>query len=194
MVKRYDKNKLKKIISIKLTFGIIFLVLGIIGFILIEYNLLLDELGFQVLSTAFVCIGLLISSLIGIELRKNDIENNYLKLEKYIAECDTYVSLLYKMYLNNYLSDELSDRGIKICKCFPIMWEDSFEVEIINNDKKLIIVFSEDKIMYTILKVDKYGFDINEAQWKEESLKEFKENNEIIDYIEEKYYQLKNRC
>ena len=34
--------------------------------------------------------------------------------------------------------------------------------------------------MYTILKVDKYGFDINEAQWKEESLKEFKENNEII--------------
>lgn len=191
MVKRYDKNKLKKIISIKLTFGIIFLVLGIIGFILIEYNLLLDELGFQVLSTAFVCIGLLISSLIGIELRKNDIENNYLKLEKYIAECDTYVSLLYKTYLNNYLSYELSDRGIKICKCFPIMWEDSFEVEIINNDKKLIIVFSEDKIMYTILKVDKYGFDINEAQWKEESLKEFKENNEIIDYIEEKYYQLK---
>ena len=135
MVKRYDKNKLKKIISIKLILGTIFLVLGIIGFILIEYNESLDELGFQVLSIAFVCIGLLISSLIGIELRKNDIENNYLKVEKYIFECDTYISLLYKMYLNNTLLNETNNRGIKIYNCFPIMWEDAFEVEIINYDK-----------------------------------------------------------
>ena len=192
MVKRYDKNRLKKIISIKLILGTIFLVLGIIGFILIECNESLDELGFQVLSTAFVCIGLLISSLIGIELRKNDIENNYLKLEKYIAECDTYICLLYEMYLTNYLLDELNNRNIKLYSSFPIMLEDAFQVEIISNDKKLIIIFYGDKIMYTILKIDKYQFDINEAQWKEESLKDFTDNNEIIDYIEEKYLQIKN--
>lgn len=192
MVKRYDKNKLKKIILIKLMLGIVVLVFGIIGFILIEYNELMDELWFQVISTVFVFAGLLICSLIGIELRKNDIENNYLKVEKYIFECDTYISLLYKMYLNNTLLNEINNRGIKIYNCFPIMWEDAFEVEIINKDKKLIIIFYDDKIMYTILKIDKYQFDINEAQWKEETVKYFTDNNEIIDYIEEKYLQIKN--
>ena len=192
MVKRYDKNKLKKIILIKLMLGIVALIFGIIGFILIECNESLDELGFQVLSTVFVCTGLLISSLIGIELRKNDIENNYLKLEKYIAECDTYISLLYGMYLSNYLLDELNNRNIKLYSSFPIMWEDAFQVEIISNDKKLIIIFYEDKIMYTILKIDKYQFDINEAHWKEEPLKEFGGNDEIIEYIEDKYCRLKN--
>ena len=165
---------------------------GIIGFILIECNKSFDSTGIQVLLFTFVCAGLLIFALIGIELKKYDAENNYLKIEKYIDECNTYISLLYEMYLTNYLLDELNNRNIKLYSSLPIIWEDAFQIEIIIDDKKMIIIFYEDRIMYAFLKIDKYEFDINEAKWKEESFKEFSSKKEIIDYIEEKYYKLTN--
>ena len=190
MVERYDKNKLEQIIKIKLIFGSIVLVSGIIGFILISCNESFNNLVFQVLSTILVLIGMLILALMGIEVRKISIENSYIKLEKYIVQNDTYISLLYKIYLNNNLFNELEKRNIKLYSNFPIIWEEAFQLEIVNEDKKMIIIYYEDRIMCTVLKIDKYEFDIDEAKWKEFSVESFKTEVEVYNYIEERYNEL----
>mgnify|MGYP003296727543 FL=1 len=41
--------------------------------------------------------------------------------------------------------------------------------------------------MYTILKIDKYEFDINEAKWKEVSNIKFNNEEQIVDFISSIY-------
>ena len=131
--------------------------------------------------------GLSFLVLIAKDFRKIDIENILEKIEKYISECDSYISMLYKMHLNNDLITKLAEKNIKLFSNYPITYEDEYVIEIINNDKKLIIEFYEDKVMYTILKIDKYEFDINEAKWKEVSNIKFINEQQIIDFISNIY-------
>jgi len=89
--------------------------------------------------------------------------------------------------LNNNLITKLAEKNIQLFSNYPITHEDEYVIEIINNDKKLIIEFYEDKVMYTILKIDKYEFDINEAKWKEVSNIKFNNEEQIIDFISNIY-------
>lgn len=190
MIKRYNKKLLKKNILIKLIVGMFVVAISIVGFILIENNETFNKLYIQIILACIFIVGLTVLVLIAKDLRKLDIEKNYEQIEKYISECESYISMLYKMYLNNELITKLAEKNIQLFSNYPITHEDEYVIEIINNDKKLIIEFYEDKVMYTILKIDKYEFDINKAKWKEVSNIKFNNEEQIVDFIVEKYQEI----
>lgn len=187
MIKRYNKKLLKKSIIVKLIIGLLIMIPGIVGLILTENNEVFDKLYIEIICICIFIGGLSFLVLIAKDLRKLDIEKNYKQIEKYILECDSYISMLYKMHLNNDLITKLAEKNIQLFSNYPITHEDEYVIEIINNDKKLIIEFYEDKVMYTILKIDKYEFDINEAKWKEVSNIKFNNEEQIIDFISNIY-------
>ena len=190
MIKRYNKKLLKKKIIAKFIIGLLIMIPGIAGLILTENNEVFDKLYIEIICTGIFIGGLSFLVLIAKDFRKIDIENNFEQIEKYISECDSYISMLYKMYLNNDLITKLAEKNIQLFSNYPITYEDEYVIEIINNDKKLIIEFYEDKVMYTILKIDKYEFDINEAKWKEVSNIKFNNEEQIVDFIVEKYQEI----
>ena len=165
MIKRYNKKLLKKSIIVKLIIGLLIMIPGIVGLIITENNEVFDKLYIEIICTCMFIVGVSFLVLIAKDFRKLDIEENIEQIEKYISECDSYISMLYKMHLNNDLITKLAEKNIKLFCNYTITYEDEYVIEIINNDKKLIIEFYEDKVMYTILKIDKYEFDINEAKW-----------------------------
>ena len=187
MIKRYNKKLLKKSIIVKLIIGLLIMIPGIVGLILTENNEVFDKLYIEIICTCIFIGGLSFLVLIAKDFRKIDIENNFEQIEKYISECDSYISMLYKMYLNNNLITKLAEKNIQLFSNYPITYEDEYVIEIINNDKKLIVEFYEDKVMYTILKIDKYEFDINEVKWKEVSNIKFINEEQIIDFISNIY-------
>ena len=187
MIKRYNKKLLKKSIIVKLIIGLLIMIPGIVGLILTENNESFDKIYIEIICTCIFLGGLSFLVPIAKDFRKIDIENILEKIEKYILECDSYISILYKMHLNNDLITKLSEKNIKLFSSYPIIHEDEYVIEIINNDKKLIIEFYEDKVMYTILKIDKYEFDINEAKWKEINNINFENEEQIIDFISNIY-------
>ena len=191
MIKRYDAKVLKKNIRVKLITGLILVILSIVGFILIENNEAFNKLYIQIILACIFIGGLSFLVLIAKDFRKIDIENKLEQIEKYISECDSYISILYKMHLNNDLITKLAEKNIQLFSNYPITHEDEYVIEIINNDKKLIIEFYEDKVMYTILKIDKYEFDINEAKWKEINNINFENDEQIIRFIVEKYREIR---
>ena len=95
--------------------------------------------------------------------------------------------MLYKTHLNNELITKLAEKNIQLISNYPIIYEDAYIVEIINKDKKLIFEFYEDKAMYTIFKIDKYVFDINKVKWSEINNIKLSNEEQIIDFIVEKY-------
>ena len=95
--------------------------------------------------------------------------------------------MLYKTHLNNELITKLAEKNIQLISNYPIIYEDAYIVEIINKDKKLIFEFYEDKAMYTIFKIDKYVFDINKVKWNEINNIKLSNEEQIIDFIVEKY-------
>ena len=187
MIKRYNKKLLKKCIIVKLIIGLLIMIPGIVGLIITENNEVFDKLYIEIICTCIFIGGLSFLVLIAKDLRKLDIEKNNEQIEKYILECNSYISMLYKMHLNNDLITKLAEKNIQLFSNYPITHEDEYVIEIINNDKKLIIEFYEDKVMYTILKIDKYEFDINEAKWKEVSNIKFNNEEQIIDFISNIY-------
>ena len=187
MIKRYNKKLLKKSIIVKLIIGLLIMIPGIVGLVLTENNEAFDKLYIEIICTCIFLGGLSFLVPIAKDFRKIDIENNLEQIEKYISECDSYISMLYKMHLNNDLITKLAEKNIQLFCNYPITNEDEYVIEIINNDKKLIIEFYEDKVMYTILKIDKYEFDINEAKWKEVSNIKFNNEEQIIDFISNIY-------
>lgn len=187
MIKRYNKKLLKKSIIVKLIIGLLIMIPGIVGLIITENNEVFDKLYIEIICICIFIGGLSFLVLIAKDFRKIDIENKFEQIEKYISECDSYISMLYKMHLNNDLITKLAEKNIKLFSNYPITYEDEYVIEIINNDKKLIIEFYEDKVMYTILKIDKYEFDINEAKWKEVSNIKFNNEEQIIDFISNIY-------
>ena len=187
MIKRYNKKLLKKSIIVKLIIGLLIMIPGIVGLILTENNEAFDKLYIEIICTCIFLGGLSFLVPIAKDFRKIDIENNLEQIEKYISECDSYISILYKMHLKNELINKLAEKNIQLFCNYPITNEDEYVIEIINNDKKLIIEFYEDKVMYTILKIDKYEFDINEAKWKEVSNIKFNNEEQIIDFISNIY-------
>ena len=154
MIKRYNKKLLKKSIIVKLVIGLLIMIPGIVGLIITENNEVFDKLYIEIICTCIFIGGLSFSVLIAKDLRKIDIENEFEQIEKYISECDSYISMLYKMHLNNDLITKLSEKNIQVFCNYPITYEDEYVIEIINGDKKLIIEFYEDKVMYTTLKID----------------------------------------
>ena len=187
MIKRYNKKLLKKSIIVKLIIGLLIMIPGIVGLIITENNEVFDKLYIEIICTCIFIGGLSFLVLIAKDFRKIDIENKLEQIEKYISECDSYISMLYKMHLNNNLITKLAEKNIQLFSNYPITHEDEYVIEIINNDKELIIEFYEDKAMYTILKIDKYEFDINEAKWKEISNIKFNNEEQIIDFISNIY-------
>lgn len=187
MIKRYNKKLLKKSIIVKLTIGLLIMIPGIVGLIITENNEVFDKLYIEIICTCMFIGGLSFLVLIAKDFRKIDIENNLEQIEKYISECDSYISMLYKMHLNNNLITKLAEKNIQLFSNYPITYEDEYVIEIINNDKKLIVEFYEDKVMYTILKIDKYEFDINESKWKEINNINFENEEQIIDFISNIY-------
>ena len=187
MIKRYNKKLLKKNIIVKLIIGLLIMMPGIVGLILTENNEAFDKLYIEIIFLCIVFCGLSFLVLIAKDFRKIDIENRLEQIEKYISDCNSYISMLYKMHLNNDLITKLAEKNIQLFSNYPITHEDEYVIEIINNDKKLIIEFYEDKVMYTILKIDKYEFDINEAKWKEISNIKFNNEEQIIDFISNIY-------
>lgn len=193
MIKRYNKKLLKKSIIVKLIIGLLIMIPGIVGLILTENNEVFDKLYIEIICICIFIGGLSFLVLIAKDFRKIDIENILEKIEKYISECDSYISMLYKMHLNNDLITKLAEKNIKLFSNYPITYEDEYVIEIINNDKKLIIEFYEDKVMYTILKIDKYEFDINEAKWKEINNINFENEEQIIDFISSIYKNIEGQ-
>ena len=187
MIKRYNKKLLKKSIIVKLIIGLLIMISGIVGLIITENNEVFDKLYIEIICTCIFIGGLSFLVLIAKDLRKLDIEKNNEEIEKYILECNSYISMLYKMHLNNDLITKLAEKNIQLFSNYPITYEDEYVIEIIYNDKKLIVEFYEDKVMYTILKIDKYEFDINEAKWKEVSNIKFINEEQIIDFISNIY-------
>lgn len=187
MIKSYNKKLLKKSIIVKLTIGLLIMIPGIVGLIITENNEVFDKLYIEIICTCMFIGGLSFLVLIAKDFRKIDIENNLEQIEKYISECDSYISMLYKMHLNNNLITKLAEKNIQLFSNYPITYEDEYVIEIINNDKKLIVEFYEDKVMYTILKIDKYEFDINESKWKEINNINFENEEQIIDFISNIY-------
>ena len=190
MIKRYNKKLLKKSIIVKLIIGLLIMIPGIVGLILTENNEVFDKFYIEIICICIFIGGLSFLVLIAKDLRKLDIEKNNEQIEKYILECNSYISMLYKMHLNNDLITKLAEKNIQLFSNYPITYEDEYVIEIINNDKKLIIEFYEDKVMYTILKIDKYEFDINEAKWKEINNINFENDEQIIRFIVEKYREI----
>ena len=187
MIKRYNKKLLKKSIIVKLIIGLLIMIPGIVGLIITENNEVFDKLYIEIICTCIFIGGLSFLVLIAKDFRKIDIENKLEQIEKYISECDSYISMLYKMHLNNDLITKLSEKNIQVFCNYPIIYEDEYVIEIINGDKKLIIEFYEDKVMYTTLKIDKYEFNIDEAKWKEINNINFKNEEQIIDFISNVY-------
>lgn len=187
MIKRYNKKLLKKSIIVKLIIGLLIMIPGIVGLIITENNEVFDKLYIEIICTCIFIGGLSFLVLIAKDLRKLDIENKLEQIEKYILEFNSYISMLYKMHLNNDLITKLAEKNIQLFSNYPITNEDEYVIEIINNDKKLIVEFYEDKVMYTILKIDKYEFDINEAKWKEINNINFENEEQIIDFISNIY-------
>ena len=187
MIKRYNKKLLKKSIIVKLIIGLLIMMPGIVGLIITENNEVFDKLYIEIICTCIFIGGLSFLVLIAKDLRKLDIEKNNEQIEKYILECNSYISMIYKMHLNNDLITKLAEKNIQLFSNYPITYEDEYVIEIINNDKKLIVEFYEDKVMYTILKIDKYEFDINEAKWKEINNMNFENEEQIIDFISNIY-------
>ena len=193
MIKRYNKKLLKKSIIVKLIIGLLIMISGIVGLIITENNEVFDKLYIEIICTGIFIGGLSFLVPIAKDFRKIDIENILEKIEKYISECDSYISMLYKMHLNNDLITKLAEKNIQLFSNYPITYEDEYVIEIINNDKKLIIEFYEDKVMYTILKIDKYEFDINEAKWKEIKNINFENEEQIIDFISSIYKNIEGQ-
>lgn len=191
MIKRYDAKVLKKNIRVKLITGLILIILSIVGFILIENNETFDKLYIQIILACIFIGGLSFLVHIAKELKKMDIEKNNEQIEKYISECDSYISILYKMHLKNELINKLAEKNIQVFCNYPIIYEDEYIIELINDDKKLVIEFYEDKVKYTILEIDKYEFDINEAKWKEINNINFENDEQIIRFIVEKYREIR---
>ena len=86
--------------------------------------------------------------------------------------------------------DTINEKNIQVFCNYPIIYEDEYIIELINDDKKLVIEFYEDKVKYTILEIDKYEFDINEAKWKEINNINFENDEQIIRFIVEKYREI----
>ena len=187
MIKRYNKKLLKKSIIVKLIIGLLIMIPGIVGLIITENNEVFDKLYIEIICTCMFIVGSSFLVLIAKDFRKLDIEENIEQIEKYISECDSYISMLYKMHLNNDLITKLAEKNIQLLSNYTITYEDEYVIEIINGDKKLIIEFYEDKVMYTILKIDKYVFNTDEAKWKEVSNINFKNEEQIIDFISNVY-------
>lgn len=187
MINRYDSKVLKKSIFVKLISGIILIILSIVGLIFIENNEKFNKLYIQIILVFIFIAGLAIFVSIAKNLRKLDIEKNHKQIEKYILECDSYISMLYQMHLNNDLITKLSEKNIQLFSNYPIVYEDEYVIEIIRDDKKLIIQFYEKIIKYAIVKIDKYEFEINEAKWNKINNFNFNSKEQIIEFISNVY-------
>lgn len=187
MINRYDSKVLKKSIFVKLISGIILIILSIVGLIFIENNEKFNKLYIQIILVFIFIAGLAIFVSIAKNLRKLDIEKNHKQIEKYILECDSYISTLYQMHLNNDLITKLSEKNIQLFSNYPIVYEDEYVIEIIRDDKKLIIQFYEKIIKYAIVKIDKYEFEINEAKWNKINNFNFNSKEQIIEFISNVY-------
>ena len=191
MIKRYNKKLLKKSIIVKLIIGLLIMIPGIVGLIITENNEVFDKLYIEIICTCIFIGGLSFLVLIAKDLKKMDIEKKNEQIEKYISECDSYISILYKMHLKNELINKLAEKNIQVFCSYPIIYEDEYIIELINDDKQLVIEFYEDKVKYTILEIDKYEFDVNEAKWKEINNVNFENDEQIIRFIVEKYREIR---
>lgn len=192
MIKRYNKDILKKNIAIKLIVGGLVTVISIVGMILIENNEEFNKLYNQIIIMCLFFVGVSILTFIATDLRKIDIENNYRQMENYISENNSYIAILYKMHLNNNLINQLLEKNIQLFTNYPVIYEDEYGIEIVKNNQKLIIKFYEEVIMYAILKIDKYEFDINEGKWNKINNFEFNNEEQIIDFIVNIYKKIED--
>lgn len=195
MIQRYDKKKLQSIIKRKIIIGSILVLLGAICFILIEMIDSLNNIYTQIAVTLLVLTGIIIAALVGIEFRKIEEENKYLALEKYIDEtdeCNKHIRILYKMFLNGTLIEELNKMGIDVLNVFPYEMNESIELEFVDKDHKLVMIFYEEVISYSTIKLDKYIFD-DDTVIKE--ILDFTLNSEedILALIQEIYNEFLNR-
>ena len=140
-------------------------------------------------------MGIIFAALVGIEFRKFEEENKYLALEKYIDEtdeCNKHIGILYKMFLNGTLIEELNKMGIAVLNVFPYEMNEAIELEFVDKNHKLVIIFYEEVISYSTIKLDKYIFD-DDTVIKE--ILDFTLNSEedILALIQEIYNEFLNR-
>ena len=183
MIQRHNKVELKKIIKKKLMIGLLLLMIGVLFLILIENIQLLNNIGLQIISVLLILSGMAVLSLIGIELNKIGIENSYLELEKYIEKFNNHIAILYKMHMNGKLEAELKKCQLNLSDFFPSIVDESYELEIVDNNKKMTVIFYPNRVIYTTWNLDKYAVDLNKSKWNEVVDIVFESEGDIISFI-----------
>lgn len=191
MLKRYDKKKLKRNIIKKILISIPIICTSIAFFILIENNVEYDNIYIQIFSVVLFFIGLVPITLIGKDLRRLDIEDRNKKIEKYISELnDNNILKLCEMYLYDDLEKYFDKLNMKLYTCFPIEWDDAFQMEFEHNNKKVILLFHIDLISFAILDINEYDFNEESKDWNNLPYVSFDNKEQLLDYIVKAYNKI----
>ena len=191
MLKRYDKKKIKRNIIKKFLISIPIICISIVFFILIENNVEFNNIYIQIFSVVLFYIGLIPFVFIAKDLRRLDIEDRNKKIEKYISELnDNNILKLCEMYLYDDLEKYFDKLNIKLYTCFPIEWDDAFQIEFEYNKKKIILLFHIDFILYVILDINEYDFNKESKDWNNLPYASFDNKEQLLDYIVKVYNEI----
>lgn len=191
MLKRYNKKKLKRNIIKKFLISIPIICTSIAIFILIENNVEFNNIYIQIFSVVLFFIGLVPITLIGKDLRRLDIEDRNEIFEKYISELnDINILKLCEMYFYDDLEKYFNKLNMKLYTCFPIEWDDAFQMEFEYNNKKVILLFHIDLISYAILDINEYDFNEENKEWNNLPYVDFDNKEQLLEYIVKAYNEI----
>ena len=175
MIKRYDANTLKiettKYIKISIISFIMFIITMIVAAII-------EKLWLGIISVIFFLITCIILILCTSKYSKLEQERHYQFIEDCIADFkengNKSLEIIYQLYLSDIV-DMLQKIGIK-SYVYLNMNEEQLELDLIKDNKKLILVFKDNEVEYSCV-IDK---------WEVEKI-EFNNAKEVLDFINKKY-------
>ena len=175
MIKRYDANTLKiettKYIKISIISFIMFIITMIVAAII-------EKLWLGIISVIFFLITCIILILCSSKYSKLEQERHYQLVENrikdFIENGNKSIEVIYQLYLSDIV-DMLQKIGIK-SYVYLNMNEEQLELDLIKDNKKLILVFKDNEVEYSC-EIDK---------WEVEKI-EFNNAKEVLDFINKKY-------
>ena len=175
MIKRYDANTLKiettKYIKISIISFIMFIITMIVAAII-------EKLWLGIISVIFFLITCIILILCSSKYSKLEQERHYQLVENrikdFIENGNKSIEVIYQLYLSDIV-DMLQKIGIK-SYVYLNMNEEQLELDLIKDNKKLILVFKDNEVEYSCV-IDK---------WEAEKI-EFNNEKEVLDFINKKY-------
>lgn len=175
MIKRYDANTLKIETTKYIKISIISFIMFIITFIVAA---IIEKLWVGIISVIFFLITCIILILCSSKYSKLEQERHYQFIEDCIEDFkengNKSLEIIYQLYLNDIVKI-LKNLGIRSYVYLNI-YEEQLELDLIKDDKKLVLKFKEYEVEYSILN----------DKWEKDKI-EFNNVKEVLDFINKKY-------